>query len=59
LIYSTPGQYAVSVIVIGVSDPMHIRTIVEDALRKFKEIKKIQEDLGAPANVSSKKALIS
>jgi hypothetical protein len=24
---------------------MHIRTIVEDALRKFKEIKTIQEDL--------------
>jgi len=45
LIYSTPRQYAGSVIMIGVSDPMHIRTIVEDALRKFKEIKTVQEDL--------------
>jgi uncharacterized membrane protein YdbT with pleckstrin-like domain len=45
LIYSTPGQYAGSILMIGVSDPMHIRTIVEDALSKFKEIKTIQEDL--------------
>ena len=45
LIYSTPGQYAGSVIMRGVSDPMHVRTIVEDALRKFKEIKTIQEYL--------------
>jgi len=45
LIYSTPGQYAGSVIMRSVSDPMHIRTIVEDALRKFQEIKTIQEYL--------------
>jgi len=30
---------------IGVSDPMHIRTVVEDVLRRFKEFKTIQEDL--------------
>jgi len=45
IVYSTPGQYAGSVIMIGVSDPMHVRTIVEDILRKFKEIKSIEEDL--------------
>jgi uncharacterized membrane protein YdbT with pleckstrin-like domain len=45
LIYSTPGQYAGSVFMIGVSDPMHVRTIVEDVLRKSKELKTIQEDL--------------
>jgi uncharacterized membrane protein YdbT with pleckstrin-like domain len=47
LVFSTPGQYAGSVAMIGVSDPMHIRTIVEDVLRRFKEIKNIQEDLRA------------
>ncbi len=45
IIYSTPGQYAGSIIMIGVSDPMHIRTIIEDILRRFKEFKRIQEDL--------------
>lgn len=45
LVYSTPGQYAGSVVMIGVSDPMHIRTIVEDALKKFKERIKIEEEL--------------
>jgi uncharacterized membrane protein YdbT with pleckstrin-like domain len=45
LVYSTPGQYAGSVAMIGVSDPMHVRTIVEDVLRRFKEMKNIQEDL--------------
>jgi hypothetical protein len=29
----------------GVSDPIHVKTIAEDALRRFKEIMKIQEDL--------------
>jgi uncharacterized membrane protein YdbT with pleckstrin-like domain len=47
LVYSTPGQYAGSVAMIGVSDPMHVRTIVEDILRKFKEIRSVQEDLKA------------
>jgi uncharacterized membrane protein YdbT with pleckstrin-like domain len=47
LVFSTPGQYAGSVVMIGVSDPMHIRTIVEDVLRRFKEMKNIQEDLRA------------
>jgi len=45
LVYSTPGQYAGSVLMLGVSDPMHIRTIVEDILNKFKERQKIQEEL--------------
>jgi len=45
VVYSTPGQYAGSVIMVGVSDPMHVRTIVEDVLRKFKEIGRVQEDL--------------
>jgi len=47
LVFSTPGQYAGSVVMIGVSDPMHVRTIVEDVLRRFKEIENIQEDLRA------------
>jgi len=47
LVYSTPGQYAGSVAMSGISDPMHVRTIVEDILRKFKEINSVQEDLKA------------
>jgi uncharacterized membrane protein YdbT with pleckstrin-like domain len=45
IIYSTPGQYAGSVIMIGVSDPMHIRTIIEDVLRKNKEAERIREKI--------------
>ena len=45
VIISTPGQYAGSVIMIGVSDPMHIRTFIEEVLRKFKERQRILEDI--------------
>jgi len=47
LVYSTPGQYAGSVVMIGVSDPMHVRTIVEDVLIRFKEMSSVQEELKA------------
>ena len=47
LIISTPGQYAGSVVIVGVSDPMHFRTIVEDILRRFRERQKIMEELNA------------
>ncbi len=47
IIISTPGQYAGSVVMKGVSDPMHVRTIVEEALRKYKEMKEVEEDLRA------------
>jgi uncharacterized membrane protein YdbT with pleckstrin-like domain len=47
LVFSTPGQYAGSVAMIGVSDPMHVRTIVEEVLKRFKEMENIQEDLKA------------
>jgi len=30
---------------LGVSDPMHIRAIVEDVLRRFKERQAIQDEL--------------
>ncbi|MEM2614739.1 MAG: PH domain-containing protein [Nitrososphaerota archaeon] len=45
VIYSTLGQYAGSVVMSGVSDPMHIRTIVEDVLRRFKKRQAVQEEL--------------
>jgi len=45
VIISTPGQYAGSVIMKGVSDPMHIRTMVEDILRKSRERARIEEKL--------------
>jgi len=45
VIYSTPGQYAGSIVMLGVSDPMHIRAIVEDVLRRFKERQAIQDEL--------------
>jgi len=43
VLYSTPGQYAGSVLMTGVSDPMNIKTIVEDILRKRKEAQRIEE----------------
>ena len=45
VLYSTPGQYAGSVLMVGVSDPMNIRTMVEDILRKRKEALKIEEKI--------------
>ena len=47
IVCSTPGRYAGFVAMIGVSDPMHVKTIVEDVLRKLKEMEKLQEDLKA------------
>jgi len=45
VVISTPGQYAGSVVMHGVSDPMNIRTITEDVLRKFRIRTRILEDL--------------
>ena len=45
VIISTPGQYAGSVAIIGVSDPMHIRTIVEEAINRYKAFKEAEQDL--------------
>jgi len=45
VLYSTPGQYAGSVLMVGVSNPMGIRTIVEDILRKHKEAERIEEKI--------------
>jgi len=45
LVISTPGQYAGSVVMIGVSDPMHIRSIMEDVLRRNKERARIEEKI--------------
>lgn len=45
VVISTPGQYAGSVAMIGVSDPMNIRTKVEDMLRRNKEREKVEEKI--------------
>lgn len=45
VLYSTPGQYAGSVLMAGVSDPMGVKVIVEDILRKYKEAQKIEEKI--------------
>ncbi|MGC8622316.1 MAG: PH domain-containing protein [Caldisphaera sp.] len=45
IIFSTPGQFAGSVFMMGVSDPMQVKTIMEDTLRKFKEINLAKDDL--------------
>jgi len=42
VIISTPGQYAGSVVMVGVSDPMNIRTKVEDMLRRNREREAIE-----------------
>jgi uncharacterized membrane protein YdbT with pleckstrin-like domain len=45
VIISTPGYYTGTAMMKDVSDPMHIRTILEENLRKAKEIKELEEKL--------------
>ncbi len=40
IIISISGQYTGSVIMAGVSDPMHIKTIIDDILRKSRKSRK-------------------
>ena len=45
VVLSTPGQFAGSVVLVGVSDPMRVRTIVEDALKRYREYKEVEQEL--------------
>jgi hypothetical protein len=45
LLISVPGHYLGSVAMYGVSDPLHVKAIVDDTLRRFKEAQKIIEEL--------------
>jgi len=45
IVISTSGQYAGSVVMADVSDPMHIRTMLEDILRKYKEQARVKEKI--------------
>jgi uncharacterized membrane protein YdbT with pleckstrin-like domain len=45
VIISTPGYYTGTAMMKDVSDPMHVRTILEENLRKAKEIKEVEEKL--------------
>jgi uncharacterized membrane protein YdbT with pleckstrin-like domain len=47
ILISTPGQLAGSVYMKGVSDPMRVKAIIDDALKKSREIKAILEELRA------------
>jgi hypothetical protein len=45
LLISVPGHYLGSVTMYGVSDPLHVKAIVDDTLRRFKEAQRIIEEL--------------
>jgi uncharacterized membrane protein YdbT with pleckstrin-like domain len=45
VIISVPGHYLGTVAMFGVSDPLHVKAIVDDVLRRFREALKIQEEL--------------
>jgi hypothetical protein len=45
LLISVPGHYLGSVAMYAVSDPLHVKAIVDDTLRRFKEAQKIIEEL--------------
>jgi uncharacterized membrane protein YdbT with pleckstrin-like domain len=45
LMISVPGHYLGSVVMEGVLDPLHVKAIIEDVLRRFREAQKIREEL--------------
>jgi uncharacterized membrane protein YdbT with pleckstrin-like domain len=45
IIISVPGHYLGTVAMFGVSDPLHVKTVIDDVLRRFREALKIQEEL--------------
>jgi uncharacterized membrane protein YdbT with pleckstrin-like domain len=45
IIISTPGYYTGTTVMKDVSDPMHVRTVLEETLRKAKEEREIRERL--------------
>ncbi len=47
MIFSVPGHYAGSVLFVGVHDPLHLREIVEDILRKKMRHRKSKRSSGS------------
>jgi uncharacterized membrane protein YdbT with pleckstrin-like domain len=45
IIISVPGHYLGTVAMFGVSDPLHVKAVIDDVLRRFREALKIQEEL--------------
>jgi len=45
IIINVPGHYLGTVVMFGVSDPLHMKAIIDDVLRRFREAQKIQEEL--------------
>jgi uncharacterized membrane protein YdbT with pleckstrin-like domain len=45
VLISVPGHYLGTVVMYGVSDPLHVKAILDDALRRFREAQKIVEEL--------------
>ena len=42
---SVPGHYLGTIAMYGVSDPLHVKAILDDTLRRFREAQKILEEL--------------
>jgi uncharacterized membrane protein YdbT with pleckstrin-like domain len=45
ILISVPGHYLGTVAMYGVSDPLHVKAILDDTLRRFREAQKIIEEL--------------
>jgi uncharacterized membrane protein YdbT with pleckstrin-like domain len=45
IMISVPGHYLGTVTMFAVSDPLHVKTVIDDVLRRFREALKIQEEL--------------
>jgi len=45
ILISVPGHYLAPIAMYGVLDPLHVKAILDDALRRFREAQKIIEEL--------------
>jgi len=45
ILISVPGHYLGTIAMYGVSDPLHVKAILDDTLRRFREAQKILEEL--------------
>ena len=45
ILISVPGHYLGTIAMYGVSDPLHVKAMLDDTLRRFREVQKILEEL--------------
>jgi uncharacterized membrane protein YdbT with pleckstrin-like domain len=45
IVVSTPGYYSGVIVILGISDPMHLKTLLENILQEAKKVKEIEASL--------------